>query len=131
MVQRYRKGANAERELMRILFEKGFSILRAAGSGVNPLDCPDVIAIKKGLILAFECKAWDSTSLSISKEQFEGDVNWCEKAGARFIVGWKIPREGWWCLKPSDFRFLGKNYVTTKTEAQKQGLLLEDFLATL
>lgn len=131
MTNHYRKGANAERELMQILYAKGFALLRAAGSGVNPLDCPDVIALKDGRILAFECKAWNATSLALSKEQFEGDVEWCKRAGAEFWIAWRMPREDWLFLKPQDFRFSGKNYLTTQTEAREKGILLDALMARL
>lgn len=128
---RYQKGARAERELMQLLHEQGFALLRAAGSGVNPMDCPDVVAMRNGRALAIECKAWDSTSLSISKEQFEGDVEWSKRAGAEFWIAWRLPREPWLFLKPSDFRFSGKNYLTTQTEAHEKGILLDALIARL
>ena len=45
----YNKGANAERELIKQLSMHNFAVLRVAGSGTNPLPCPDVVVLKKDM----------------------------------------------------------------------------------
>ena len=113
----YNKGANAERELMKILFLRDFAVLRVAGSGSNPLPCPDLVALKNGKILAFECKAKKGKYLAISHEQMDEETSWAKKAGAIFIVAWKVPRKGWLFFKSTDFRKKNKNYMITLEEA--------------
>ncbi len=118
----YNKGANAERELIKILDSKGFAVLRVAGSGVNPLPCPDIVALLNGKILAFECKARKGNYLPIVKEQLDEEIGWAEKAGAEFVVAWKIPNKGWLFLKHDVFHLAGKNYMLSLDEAKKHSI---------
>ncbi|MCX6803334.1 MAG: Holliday junction resolvase Hjc [Candidatus Diapherotrites archaeon] len=124
----YNKGANAERELIKVLFDKGFAVLRVAGSGVSPLPSPDVVALKNSRILAFECKAWKGNYLAIPVVTFNDEVNWARVAGAEFFVGWKVPHEGWFFLRAEHFRNAGKNFMVSLEEARKNGVLIYYFV---
>ncbi|MDD4250618.1 MAG: Holliday junction resolvase Hjc [Candidatus ainarchaeum sp.] len=121
----YNKGANAERELIKILDGLGFAVLRVAGSGVNPLPCPDVVALFKGKIIAFECKARKGKYLPIAKEQLDEEIGWANKAGADFVVAWKVPNKGWLFVYPAAFRLAGKNYMLSLDEAKKNSFELD------
>ncbi len=121
----YNKGANAERELIKLLFDRGFAVLRVAGSGVSPLPSPDVVAIKSGRILAFECKAWRGQHLAIPVVTMNDEVNWARVAGAEFFVGWKIPREGWLFFKFEHFHNAGKNFMISLENARKFSVSLD------
>ncbi len=122
---RYAKGANAERELIHELFNRGFSVVRVAGSGKTALPAPDIIALSQQKKLAFECKAWSSSSVAIPLEQMRELVQWCERAGVEPFVAWKFPREGWFFLKPGHFTKTEKAYNCTKRNALKQRLNLD------
>ncbi len=113
----YRKGANAERELIRTLWGMGFASLRAAGSGVTPLPSPDIVALGNRKIIAFECKAWNSSYLSLSIEQFLTTKQWAKIAGADFFVAWKVPKKGWLFLKPEHFTRNEKNFAISLKKA--------------
>ena len=116
----YRKGADAERELIKALWSAGLAVLRVAGSGVNPLPCPDVVALSPKKTLAFECKAWKGNHLAISIENMSEELEWSERAGADFFIAWKVPRKGWLFVKPSAFHKTSKNYMLSLHEARKQ-----------
>jgi len=118
----YNKGANAERELIHTLSDMGFAVLRVAGSGVSPLPSPDVVALKNGKILAFECKAWKGSYLAIPIVTFNDEVNWAKTAGAEFFIGWKVPREGWLFVKAERFHNAGKNFMISLDEAKKHSI---------
>lgn len=120
----YRKGANAERELIHAIWQAGFAVSRVAGSGSSSLPSPDIIALKGLKRLAFECKAWDAAYLSLEIEKMEAQIEWCERAQAECWIGWKIPRQGWLFLKPEHFSKAGKNYMISKTFAQTKGIKL-------
>ncbi|MDD3159438.1 MAG: Holliday junction resolvase Hjc [Candidatus ainarchaeum sp.] len=122
------KGANAERELIKLLDKIGYAVLRVAGSGVNPLPCPDVVALKNGKIIAFECKARKGNYLAIEIEQMQEEINWAKKAGAIFLIAWKVPFKGWILLKPQDFVLRNKNYMIKLDEANKVAKKIEDIL---
>lgn len=113
----YNKGANAERELMKLLAEKGHLVARVAGSGKNPLDCPDLIVAAHGKPWVIECKAVNANKLYISTEQIEGIRKW-QKKGFTALIAWKIHRTGWFfCHVYSDLvKPTGKNYVIDREE---------------
>src|SRR3990167_2246744 len=67
----YAKGANAERELIHLLYDRGFAVVRVAGSGKTSLPCPDIVALAPKVKLAFECKAWDKEHLNITTAQMD------------------------------------------------------------
>ncbi|HLD58781.1 MAG TPA: Holliday junction resolvase Hjc [archaeon] len=122
---RYAKGANAERELVHLLFDKGFSVIRTAGSGKTSLPAPDIIAMKPSKHLAFECKAWASNNLSIPVASMEEFLSWCTRAGVEAIIAWKYPRKGWFFLKPEMLHNTGKYYAISKKDAERHNQYLE------
>ncbi len=113
----YNKGANAERELIHILFKNGLSVVRTAGSGATSLPAPDVIALDKKNKLAFECKAWNAAYLSIPIEQMEELQKWARRAGTKVFVAWKIPKKGWHFLRPKDFTKRRKHFMISRKKA--------------
>lgn len=123
------KGANAERELMRLFFEAGFSVVRIAGSGVSPLPAPDIVALKKGRIIAVECKARKSKNLAIELQQMRDLVEWAKTAGGEAFVGWKVPRKGWFFLTPGQLHNTGKFFAISLKDAELKGITLQSIIA--
>jgi Holliday junction resolvase len=119
---RYRKGANAERELIHVLFERGFSVVRVAGSGKTALPAPDLIALRHGRILAFESKAWAASNLSIPALQMNELVSWSNRAGAEVYIAWKVPHKGWFFLKPAQLKKTPKAFTISRKNALRQGI---------
>ncbi len=122
---RYAKGANAERELIKLLFERGFAVARVAGSGVSSLPSPDIIALKPGKQLAMECKAWSQAYLSIPLQQMDELSSWARVSGTEMFVAWKVPHKGWFFLQEKHFTKNPKFYVVSRKKAEKQGLPIE------
>ena len=91
--------------------------MRGAGSGVNSLS-PDLIAIKNGKGLAFECKAWDRDSLSIENDRFGGLVEWQRNTGMETFVAWRMNGTGWFFIKLEEMKSNSK----TKTISKKAAL---------
>jgi Holliday junction resolvase len=125
---RYNKGANAERELIKLFSSFDFAVLRVAGSGTNPLPCPDVVVLKDGLIIAVECKAKKGKYLPISCLQIEEELSWSKMAGAKFVVAWKVPRKGWVFLDIASFRQKDKNFMITLEEAFEKQIPFEKLI---
>lgn len=113
------KGSNAERELMQKLWDNGFAVIRAAGSGVSQLPCPDVVAMNKAKKIAFECKAWNSKYLSIDIKQMDQMLEWAVKADSHLFIAWKIPNKGWLFLKPEHFTRHSNSYTISLKKASK------------
>ncbi|MEM5812098.1 MAG: hypothetical protein QXN71_00495 [Candidatus Aenigmatarchaeota archaeon] len=100
MIKTYAKGSRFERELIHFLNYKGFAVARVPSSGgfLSPLD---IIAIKKGLVIAIECKAWDKLPKP-SKKQLAHFREWVDKAQAIGFIAWKKPGGKWLFLRLED-----------------------------
>ncbi len=113
---RYRKGANAERELAKILKERAFAVVRSAKSG-GRISIPDILGVKSGVVFAFECKTWKRKPV-LKPEEFAEISDWCSRAGANGFLAWR---------KRGEWLFL--NIVDLKTkDISKDGLKLEDIV---
>ncbi len=108
----YLKGAYYERELLSILNEKGFAVIRAAGSGGN-ISVPDIIGIKSSQVLAFECKAW-AKEPRLRPEKLKDLINWVEKAGAMGFVAWRHDNK-WEFKNAKDMKNKEKEWMNITT----------------
>ncbi|MBL7169767.1 MAG: hypothetical protein ISS48_02015 [Candidatus Aenigmarchaeota archaeon] len=115
MIKRYVKGAQAERELAKELMKEGFAVIRAAGSG-GSISTPDLVAIKKGRVLVFECKAWKTTP-RLKPKEYKQFSEWCSKAGGMGFLAWK--NKGWKFLSVKDM---------PKTNIKKDGINFSDLM---
>lgn len=91
----YSKGVFYERDLLHFFKSRGFSTLRTAGSGHSTP--ADILAIKKGCIIAIECKAHKKKP-KLKKEKVAELKEWCEQAGALGFLAWRAPLQEWWFL---------------------------------
>ncbi len=126
-MSRYAKGARTERELFGILTEKGYSVIRSAGSGVNAIS-PDLIAVRKGTLISIECKAWDKTSLSLDPEQYEKLKRWESNTEFPTFVAWRMNGKGWYFIKLDEFEKGSSAYNITRIKAMKIGRTLDSII---
>ena len=124
---RYQKGAAAERELLNDLYGKGYAVIRAAGSGVNALG-PDLVVLKGDKAIAFECKSGYEGGLSIEEIQFQKMAEWQERSHFPIYVAWRIKRQGWFFILPSELRKTENHRVLTTKEARSINRMLEHLL---
>ena len=115
-MRRYVKGARGERELLNNLYSKGFSVIRSAGSGVNSIS-PDIIAVKDGRGLAFECKAWDRGSIAIEKEKYDSLVEWQRNSRMETYIAWRMSNMGWYFIRLEEMRSNEKSWSVTRSDA--------------
>ncbi len=123
----YRKGSRAERELIDHFSERGFCVIRAAGSGVNSLS-PDILVFRRGMQFGIEAKAWEKENLNIDREQFENLKNWEEISGITCFIGWRRNREPWFFLPLAIFRESEKSYGINWSNAKGLGRTLEELV---
>ena len=95
----YSKGVRYERDLLHFLGSQGFSTLRVAGSGHSTP--ADILAIKKGIVIAIECKA-HTKKPKFPKDRLGEFKEWCERAGALGFLAWRSPRQDWLFLPLKD-----------------------------
>ncbi len=123
----YSKGSRAERELIDHFSQKGFCVIRAAGSGVNSLS-PDLLVFRHGMQIAFESKAHEKTSLQIPKDQIEGLKRWEEITGITALVAWRRNRKGWRFIPVHLFEENEQSYSFSWGRAELIGKTLEEFV---
>lgn len=117
-MHRYIKGARSERELMAMLEELGYSIMRSAGSGVNSVS-PDIIAFRKGKGYAFECKAWEKSSISIPIDKYELLKKWEENTAMETYMAWRMNGKGWFFIRLHEMNRATVNYTVTIKDAER------------
>lgn len=122
----YRKGSRAERELIDYFSNKGFCVIRAAGSGVNSLS-PDILVFKRGNQFGIEAKAIEKENLNIDREQFENLRRWEDVSGITCYVGWRRNRKSWYFLSLPLFRESEKSFGINWKNASSLGKRLEEF----
>ncbi len=112
----YSKGARTERELLALLQDHRYSVMRAAGSGVSSV-APDIIAIKEGNGLAFECKAWEKSNIAIETEKIGMLMEWERNTHMQTFIAWRMNGEGWFFIKLNEMSKAEKSYVITRKNA--------------
>jgi len=128
MLNKYNKGSRVERDLIRKFDSAGFSVIRAAGSGVSTLS-PDILVFRKGYQYAFEVKAWESNNLTIKKSQFEGLMKWQENAGITAYVVWKRNNEQFLFIPLVVFKKTSHAYTIGWTRAKLIGRTFDEMIA--
>jgi Holliday junction resolvase len=94
----YRRGYRYELELQAKLYALGYSTIRAPASGKGGK--PDVIAVRKGRVLAFEVKVRSKPKdIYISKIEVERLRAWADRAGAEAYIAVRL-------LEPPEWRFI-------------------------
>lgn len=126
MVRTYRKGSRAERELIDYFSNNGYSVIRAAGSGVNSLS-PDLLAFKHGMQYAFESKAIEKNNLNIDREQFTNMQKWERNTGITCYVAWRKRGKQWRFIPLSLFNESEKSFGISWKKAIIGGKELQEF----
>ncbi|MBI3413307.1 MAG: hypothetical protein HY051_04460 [Candidatus Aenigmarchaeota archaeon] len=123
----YAKGSAAEREFAELVWRWGFAAVRSAGSGNLKAGAryysPDIVAAKKGVTFAFECK-FRKGYVKLSDEDLHSLKEWCSRAGCRGFLAWKISRRGWWLL---DIEQLNRGL--NEASMQRTALSFNDFMS--
>ncbi len=121
-----RKGSNAERELVRFFWERGWATLRAAGSGSQQYPCPDVLAGKNGRRLAIECKMTSSQKKYLSLQELNELQYFANTFGAEAWIGVRFHRENWFFLQLEDIPLTAKHGVISLELAKLKGLTIQE-----
>ena len=126
LMQTYKKGSRAERELIDYFSGKGYSVIRAAGSGVNSLS-PDLLVFKRGMQFAFESKAIEKNNLNIDRVQFLNLVQWELNTGITSYIAWRRKGKRWAFIPLSLFSESKKSFGINWKNAEMLGRKLEEF----
>lgn len=97
-----KKGYKAEWELFHILWDKGFAVVRVAGSGSSGMPACDLIAGNKKKKFAIEVKVSKNHKKYVSKSQIKELCLFAENFGLVPLVIIKFYRKGWYFYRIKD-----------------------------
>ncbi|MCX6767316.1 MAG: Holliday junction resolvase Hjc [Candidatus Micrarchaeota archaeon] len=120
------KGSRFERQLKKMLEEKGFFVVRASGSGADGVS-PDLIALSSTLNMAIECKAWNGDAVYIEKQKYRIMSEWEKRTAVPVFVAWKSPRKEWRFFPLLALRETGASFALAKSDLET-GLKLEEVI---
>ena len=118
------KGSRTERELVNLLWDHGFAVMRspASGSGRKHPQ-PDILVSDGGKAFGIETKSSGKDTIYIGKEEIEKLEEFCDKFGCDPMVGVRFDRKEWTFFKPKELDQTEKSYKVTRDMA---GLVLEE-----
>ncbi|WP_248908005.1 Holliday junction resolvase Hjc [Halocatena marina] len=107
-----RKGERRERELVNLLDERGFAVMRAPASGsATERELPDVLAGNGEIFYAIEAKSSAGDPIYLTGEEVESLVFFAQNFGAKPRIGVRFDREDWYFFHPGDLYVTdGGNY---------------------
>ena len=125
-----RKGSRTERELLHKFFDNNWSCIRTAGSGSTTELATDLIAGKKGRVLAIECKSSKKEIKRYLKtEQIDGLKEFSKTFGAEAWIGMRYDNEAWLFLEPKHLDKSKKGtYRVDLKLAKRKGILFEELI---
>ena len=121
-----KRGIAAERELLHLLWDKGFACCRVAGSGSIPEPSCDLLAGNIKRRHAIEVKTTKKGKKYISKEQFKSFLEFSDKFGLTPLFAIKFMRQGWFFIKPEHLDETGKSYSISLEKAKLKNIKLFD-----
>jgi Holliday junction resolvase len=118
-----RKGDRRERELVNLLDEAGFAVMRAPASGsATERDLPDVLAGDGDRFYAIEAKASAGDPIYLDGEEVESLLFFARNFGAKARVAVRFDREDWYFFHPGDlYTTDGGNYRVKRETALAEG----------
>ncbi|MFW5902403.1 MAG: Holliday junction resolvase Hjc [archaeon] len=121
------KGTKYENKLFDKLNDRGYKVLRAAGSGTKREADVDLIA---GNHLTgqygIECKFKSKKYIYISKEQMSNFIDFCEVFGLIPKIAARFPRMKWYFLDPEQLEETGKNFKVTQDMCKREGEKIDE-----
>jgi len=122
------KGASSERELLHLFWQRGFAVIRAAGSGMLPEPSCDLLVGKGDRKYAIECKTARIDKKYLNKKQIENLKRFAGIFGLKPFVAIKFLRQEWYFISPDKLEKTGKGLAISLEEIKKIGKSFEQFV---
>ncbi len=127
------KGVRGERELINLLWSRGYAALRAPASGAaSRTPRPDILAgnFKLRRHLAFELKVTQKTAVYVSREQIQGLLEFARLFGCKPYLGVKFTahRQPWIFIPAKKLKSSSDSFKVTPDSALRDGISLEKVL---
>ena len=122
-MSRSKKGDRRERELVNMLDDDEWAVMRAPASGAaTNRELPDVLAGNGYRFYAIEAKSSGNDVIYIDGREIEDLLFFASQFGARARIGARFDREDWYFFHPSDLYVTdGGNYRIKKEKAIRDG----------
>jgi len=127
-----RAGFSRERELARLLWKKGFAVIRAPASGAKAkrVNYPDIVALRKGSIFVIEVKTRGKVKpIYIDEWKIERLLEFCRRSFGRGYIAVKYVEWNKWFFIPIELleKTPGGNYKVS-SESLEKALTIEDLI---
>ena len=125
-----RKGDRRERELVNLLDERGFAVMRAPSSGsATERELPDVLAGDGDVFYAIEAKSSSGDPIYLDGTEVENLVYFARNFGAKPRIAVRFDREPWYFFHPADcYTTDGGNYRVKRETAVAEGIDFEELI---
>ena len=123
-----KRGSNAERELLHLLSQKGFSVVRVAGSGMIAEAACDLLAGNGKKKYAIEVKISSNSKKYLRKEQISELVKFSKNFGLNPLIAIKFLRKGWFFIKPDKLDKTEKGLAISFFDIIKKGRSFNNFI---
>ncbi|MFC1801726.1 Holliday junction resolvase Hjc [Nanoarchaeota archaeon] len=127
-MSRKSKGINAERELVHLFQQNGWSAVRIAGSGSSKYPSPDVLASNALRRVAIECKTLSRDKKYFSTDDVDQLKQFSQQFGTESWIGIRFKGLPWYFLSLEDLEVTGRNLAISVDLARKKGLKFEDLV---
>jgi Holliday junction resolvase - archaeal type len=124
------KGDRRERELVNLLDDAGFAVMRAPSSGsATTRELPDVLAGDGERFYAIEVKSSAERPIYLTGEEVEALIFFARNFGAKARIGVRFDREAWYFFHPAELHTTdGGNYRVKKETALADGEPFDRFV---
>ncbi len=122
-----RKGYRFERELVHMLWRRGFAAIRAPASGSIGYPVPDIVAGNGRRYVAIEVKMRSNLPVYVSKEEVDELIRFSEIFGAEPFLAVRIAKVGWRFLRLDELKRT-KNGYKIDEDVFYSGLEFDEFV---
>jgi Holliday junction resolvase len=127
-MSRKSKGINAERELIHLFWNNGWTACRVAGSGSIKYPCPDVIAGNNVRKLAIECKVTKDIRQYLTGKEVSELSEFSRLFGAEPWIGVKFNNVDWYFLTLEDLKNTEEGHSISLENAKRKGFLFQELI---
>lgn len=124
------KGNRTERELVNLLDDAGFAVIRAPASGsATDRDLPDVLAGNGFDFFAIEAKSSGGDRIYLTGEEVESLIYFAQNFGAKARVAIRFDEMDWYFIHPGDLYVTDDgNYRVKRDTIVEEGVNFADFV---
>lgn len=124
------KGSRTERELVNLLDEAGFAVIRAPSSGsATDRDLPDVLAGNGFEFYAIEAKSSGGDRIYLTGEEVESLIYFSQNFGAKARIAVRFDEMDWYFFHPGELYVTDDgNYRVKRETAIEEGKHFSDFV---